>query len=216
MHSDEMLTVDDDTPPAVTSPAMTNSDSQTAALPKLTKSGRPDQRSARSPARLAANKNNAKTAGIPKGLEFPHKRTLIHQQEKAIEAIATSVLEKGETGIRNSPTLGPVTEKDRRVVARVLGMPAEDFQSRIATKLEEIADKVAARMQEKLDADLYKPAELNMALAISLDKHAAVSGRNALKGASVNIQVNNYGETSKEALIAEIRGAMGIAEAVKV
>lgn len=161
-------------------------------------------------------KSVAKLAGIKKGTELPTKRTLVHVQERAVEAFATSILESGQVAIKPASRLGPPSEEDRRAVSRLMGMPAEDFQARIAAKLEALADKVSQRMEQKLDADLYRPQELNMALAITLDKHAAVSGRNALKGASVNIQVNNFGDSAdKDSLIREIRGAMDVAVSVQ-
>jgi hypothetical protein len=95
-------------------------------------------------------------------------------------------------------------------------MPAEEFQTRISAELEEIAQLVTARMREKLAANEYRPQDLNMALAISLDKHAAVSGRNALKGASVQIQVNNFGESDKSSIIAELTGKAVPVEATPV
>ncbi len=166
---------------------------------RLNKDGTPDLRPQNA-------REIGKLGGIAKGTELP-KRTFEGVTEELIDATAASVIEKGTVNVRNSPKLGPVTGADRRVIARLSGIPAEEFVARVSAKLESVTEQVIERVREKLDIDAYKPAELTFLLAVSLDKHARLTGRTQLANASVNIQVNNYGETTnKDDLIRSILG----------
>jgi len=73
----------------------------------------------------------------------------------------------------------------------------------ISAKLQIIADKTASRVLEKLDGDEQKLSDLNMTLAISIDKLAAISGRTAQSG-NVSVTVNNYGQMTREQMMAEV------------
>ena len=46
-------------------------------------------------------------------------------------------------------------------------------------------------------------SDLNMTLAISIDKIAAISGRTAQSG-NVSVTVNNYGAMTREQMLAEV------------
>lgn len=52
---------------------------------------------------------------------------------------------------------------------------------------------------------------LGFNLAVAIDKRQRLAGAAASSGASVNIQVNNYGNMSKEDLIAKLTGRMEVA-----
>ncbi len=144
-----------------------------------------------------------KFGGVKPGCQMLTKRKVAKDTALVIEATASSFLD-GKNPIRLSPHLGPVTSQDRQAITRLTGLSGDDFQTAVAARLAKLAEMVADRMEEKLEADLYKPGELTFALAVILDKHSRSIGRTALQGASINVQVNNFGPDNREILIAEL------------
>jgi len=144
---------------------------------------------------------NGKNGGNPKGAQHRDKRT--YRPDALAEGLADRII--AGRGIPLSPLAraGPVTEQDRSHIARITGIPAEEFQAMISAKLQIIADKTASRVLEKLDGDEQKLSDLNMTLAISIDKLAAISGRTAQSG-NVSVTVNNYGQMTREQMMAEV------------
>jgi hypothetical protein len=51
---------------------------------------------------------------------------------------------------------------------------------------------------------------LGFNLAVAIDKRQRLAGLNAVQGANVNIQVNNYGQLSKEEIVARLSGKMPV------
>ena len=150
--------------------------------------------------RSRTSKANSQFAGVKKGTQFASKRT--YRPDALAEGLADRIVQG--KGIPRSPFRGgPVTEYDKAHVARVTGIPAEEFQTMISAKLQIIADKTASRVLEKLDGDEQKLSDLNMTLAISIDKLAAISGRTAQSG-NVSVTVNNYGQMTREQMMAEV------------
>jgi hypothetical protein len=127
--------------------------------------------------------------------------------EEWADYMAETVISKGMPAIRTDPRLSAVTDLDKRCVSRIVGGSVEVFNARLSEKLAVIADKIAQRMEEHLDADRYKPGELAFALATIEDKRSRLDGRTALASGSVNVQINNYGEQrSREEILASIEG----------
>lgn len=108
-------------------------------------------------------------------------------------------------------TLAP-TNKDWRVLQRITGYNRDEWEQEMSQKLATLSDKLQAKMQEKLEEDAFKTGELAYALSVSEATRNALSGRVSLAGASVNVQINNYGaDKSREQIVAELYG-----EGVKV
>lgn len=95
--------------------------------------------------------------------------------------------------------------EDWRRLRRITGYDRDEWEQRMAEKLAELSDKIRDKMVERLDE--FKTGELAYALSVTEDKRNALSGRVSLAGASVNVQINNYGtDKSREQIVAELYG----------
>lgn len=127
-----------------------------------------------------------------------------YQPQKLINAVAQAALETGGVGLARHPQLKEVSKDDRAVLQRVVGMSVEEFNSRLMSKLDNLADKILDRMLETVDDTPLNSLGFNLSVAI--DKRQRLQGLNATQAANVNIQVNNYGGMSKEEIIAKLTG----------
>lgn len=101
----------------------------------------------------------------------------------------------------------PPTKTDCERLERMLGVPLDEFNQRLAHKLALISDKIAGRIEEKVDADEFKPGELGFIFSVTEDKRRALDARTQVGAAQVNIQVNNYGDKSRDEIIAALMPA---------
>ncbi len=138
------------------------------------------------------------------GIHTPLKSKAIYDPDELAESVACAIT-SGQS-LNRSPMLGPVTEYDRRQLARITGETVDQFNDRLAQKLRVIADKAADRIEAKLDGDNFKTSELAFVLSVAHDKRLTLDGSRALQNASVNIQVNNYGSAPKDSLLADLDG----------
>lgn len=156
--------------------------------------------------------SNGRKAGRPKGIPMPVKPI---DHEEAINA----AVERALTGKRITPaqfkTLPP-TDKDCKRLSRALNMTIEEFNQKLAQKLAVISDKIAGRIEEKIDNDEFKPGELGFIFSVTEDKRRALDARAQLGSAQVNIQVNNYGDKSRDEIIAALLPQPGAAPAFDV
>lgn len=127
-----------------------------------------------------------------------------YQPQKLINAVAQATLETGGIGLVRHPGLREVSKNDRAVLQRVVGMSVEEFNSRLMSKLDNLADKILDRMLETVDDTPLNSLGFNLSVAI--DKRQRLQGLNATQAANVNIQVNNYGAMSKEEIVAKLTG----------
>jgi len=132
-----------------------------------------------------------------------------YQPQKLINAVAQATLETGGVGLVRHPQLREVSKNDRAVLQRVVGMSVEEFNSRLMSKLDNLADKILDRMLETVDDTPLNSLGFNLSVAI--DKRQRLQGLNATQAANVNIQVNNYGAMSKEEIVAKLTGQSLIA-----
>lgn len=126
--------------------------------------------------------------------------------EQAIDAAVDRAL----TGKPILPTTFkklPPTKNDCERLERMLGMPIEQFNQRLAHKLALISDKIAGRIEEKVDANEFKPGELGFIFSVTEDKRRALDARAQVGAAQVNIQVNHYGDKSRDEIIAALMPA---------
>jgi len=141
-------------------------------------------------------------AGLKKGTQLPTKRT--YDPEALADVVATKVLAGGK--ITPTAQTGPITSTDAALLNRIAGQSVEVFNEYMATRLRTVADKTLQRIEEKLDSDSFKSGELGFILSVAHDKRLSLDGSRALQSSSVNIQVNNYGASPKEALLADLDG----------
>lgn len=144
----------------------------------------------------------------PKGIHTPLRTKAIYNADELAESVAITIA--SGKGFRSSPTLGPVTEYDRRTLSRIAQESVEEFNDRLALKLRLIADKATLRIEEKLDSDQFKTSELGFILSVAHDKRLSLDGSRALNNSSVNIQVNNFGSSPKASLLSELDGMTNV------
>ena len=146
---------------------------------------------------------NSRKAGRPKGIPMPVKPV---DPDDVIEVAVERAL-AGKPVIpsafmnakRNKPT---AADCDR--LNRVLGVSIEEFNQRLAERLAKISDKIANRIEEKIDDNEFKAGELGFIFSVTEDKRRALDARAQLGSAQVNIQVNNYGDKSRDEIIADL------------
>lgn len=126
--------------------------------------------------------------------------------ETLIEETAKNLLSKGKTIVPRATTKKTLTPRDRALLTQAIGMAPEEFCDHVCGRLRTLIDKTMGRVEEKLDENAHKPADLSFLLAVLMDKHAKLEGRSQLANASINVQVNNYGAggASKEEMMREL------------
>lgn len=151
------------------------------------------------PTGFGANRN----AGRPKGI--PAKPRPI-DVDAAIEAAASNALTGKPIvpGMLRGRMRAKPSKADCERLSRSLGMPMEEFNQRLGERLAIISNKIASRIEEKIDADEFKPGELGFIFSVSEDKRRALDARAQLGASQVNIQVNNYGDKSRDEIIAAL------------
>ena len=111
---------------------------------------------------------------------------------------------KGGAMPRTIHNLKPMTARDQEMIKRVVGVSAEEFQSLFSERLRTLADMAVDRIQEKLAEGGQKLGDLNMTLAISVDKLAAMNSKPSQ--GNLSVQINNYGDMSRDELLASLKG----------
>lgn len=121
-----------------------------------------------------------------------------------VNKLAMATLQGNGLGLRKSPHLAGVTEDDRRLFQRIVGISVDEFNQRLGNKLDQLADRIVDRMLETVD-DTPLPT-LGFNLSVAIDKRQRLTQMAAAGNANVNIQVNNYGQLSKEEILAKLMG----------
>ena len=142
-------------------------------------------------------------------METTRKRT--YGVKRLVRDVATATLKGNGIGLRQSPVLDYMTNDDKRIMQRIVGMSVEKFNERLMGKLDRLTDLVIDRMIR--DIDDMPMHTLPFAMAVTIDKKRALAGASATAGSNVNIQVNNFGAMSKEEIIAKLNGKMDIGDA---
>jgi hypothetical protein len=150
--------------------------------------------------RSRTSKANSQFAGVKKGTQFASKRT--YPADKLIDATAEAILSGGRSPL-TLRKVGPVTDHDKRTIARITDMSADEFTAELSATLRTIARATGERIMEKLEEGGQKLSDLNMTLAISVDKMAALNAKASQSG-SVSVTVNNYGQMTREQMLQEI------------
>lgn len=131
-----------------------------------------------------------------------------HDAEALAETVADAILSGKRSPLTLSGTSTPISEKDKRTLSRMAGIPAEEFLSQVSAKLQKVAHLAADRITEKLENDDAKLSDLNMTLAISIDKLQAMSGRTSTIG-SVNIQINSFQASDRSQVLGNLKTLRG-------
>ncbi len=108
-----------------------------------------------------------------------------------------------------SHAMRPLAQAEKDSLSRALGTDVDAWRAEFSTQLR----ATSSRMLAALDRDLeeLEPHNRAYALDVLIRNAALIEGRNLVHASSVNIQVNNYGETSREQLIASLEGTKATA-----
>ena len=98
----------------------------------------------------------------------------------------------------------PLPQEDKDKLSRSIGMDVDEWRAQFAQQLRETGQELLAITRR--DIELIKPDARAYTLAVLIDKASALEGRSQLTNASVNIQVNNYGTSSRESLMGDLAG----------
>lgn len=146
---------------------------------------------------------------MPEGIKVDGKNgRTTYSPQKLVNDLAVATLEGRGLGLKKHPRLSYVTEEDKRLFQRIVGITVEEFNQRLIGKLDNLADKIVDRMLDTVEDTPLNSLGFNLAVAI--DKRQRLAGLNAVQGANVNIQVNNYGSLSKEEIVARLSGKMPV------
>ena len=99
-----------------------------------------------------------------------------------------------------------LSKDDKKLLSRALRMDVEQWRSEFGNELRNTASEMLTLIKQEL-GDI-PPAARAYTLAVLVDKAAALEGRSATQNAGVNIQINNYGDMSKEELMAKLSGKL--------
>ncbi len=147
---------------------------------------------------------NGQFGGCPPGSLHADKTT--YPADQLIEATAEAIMQ-GKRSPVNLPKAGPVTDEDKRAITRMSGIPAEEFAAKLTARLQFLAEKTGDRVAEKLEADAYKPGELTLLLAVTIDKLTTLGNRSANTGSQVGVQINVFGQNvDRKSMLAQLKG----------
>ena len=126
--------------------------------------------------------------------------------ETLVEEAAKNILAKGKSIIPKSTSRKTLTPRDRALLTQAIGMAPEEFCEYVSGRLRTLIDKTMERVEEKLDENAHKPADLSFLLAVLIEKQSKLEGHNRVANSSINVQVNNYGPggQSKEEMMREL------------
>lgn len=85
-------------------------------------------------------------------------------------------------------------------------LSAEEWQELIGTELRSLAAEVTQQIRQDLRSDKVGPNHKALLLGILLDKAIASENRSAVRSANISMQINNYGDLSREEIIARLQG----------
>ncbi len=95
-------------------------------------------------------------------------------------------------------------EDEKQSLSRAIRMDVDEWRAEFASKLRETGSALLADLHARKNE--LKAGEIAYSLAVCVDKAAVLEGRSQLNASSVNIQVNNFGPTSKDALLSQLFG----------
>ena len=128
----------------------------------------------------------------------------VYTPQVLVNKLAMATLEGNGLGLRKSPHLVGVSDSDKKLFQRIVGISVDEFNQRRGTKLDQLADRIVDRMLDTVD-DTPLPT-LGFNLSVAIDKRQRLAQMSAAGNANVNIQVNNYGQLSKEEILAKLMG----------
>lgn len=88
-----------------------------------------------------------------------------------------------------------------------IGQDIDDWRRQFGADLRTAAQEMLSQLRESIAQGKVPPQSQAFTLSVLADKAQALEGRQEVRSATVNVQVNNYGQAqSKEDLIAQLKG----------
>lgn len=121
-----------------------------------------------------------------------------------VKAATKRIVNGGPLAIPGNP-FGPPGPKQLAMIDRMLSTSVSDFNAQLSTRLRAVVEGIVGRVEEKLQNNEFKSSELGFLLGVVEDKRRALDTAAVVSSANVNIQVNNYGEKSREEILADLQ-----------
>lgn len=163
-------------------------------------------------ARRCAAKPSGRPPG-PRPIGYRHLKAAYDPAEVIQHAADSLLAGKGLPLIRDH-SHAPISQPDRLVIQRTLGMEPEAFRGAVLDQYRTVLAKCMSRVEEALDDGTYKPGELSYLLAVTTEKMRLLDGSATLQNSSINVQVNNYNGVarSRDQIIAGLIGDEALKE----
>lgn len=88
-------------------------------------------------------------------------------------------------------------------------MDVDVWRQQFAQKLRETGEELLELTRQELED--IPPAARAYTLAVLIDKAQVLEGKNALQNSQVNVQINNFGDLSREELMKKLHGHFEVA-----
>lgn len=97
-----------------------------------------------------------------------------------------------------------LTPEGKKYLSQALKQDVDVWRQEFAGKLRQASEELLDLTMSEVEK--IPPAARAYTLAVLVDKAQVLEGKTALAGSAVNVQINNYGNVSKDDLIRKLRG----------
>lgn len=98
----------------------------------------------------------------------------------------------------------PLSEQGKRYLSQAIKGDVDQWRAEFSSKLRSASEEMLEALRQ--DIGNMPAASRAFALSVLVDKAQLLEGKVAMSNASVNVQINNYGNVSKEDLIKKLHG----------
>lgn len=134
---------------------------------------------------------------------MPHPKKTV-KGEKLIPGVVRAVI--GKAAIAKETQA--LSIKDRESLTRAIRMDVDVWRQQFAQKLRETGEELLELTRQELQD--IPPAARAYTLAVLIDKSQVLEGKNALQNSQVNVQINNFGDLSREELMRKLHGQFDV------
>lgn len=127
-----------------------------------------------------------------------HKKPI--NGEKLIPGVVKAVI--GRSAIAKETQA--LSIEGRKHLQRAIKMDVDVWRQQFAQKLRETGEELLELTRQELQD--IPPAARAYTLAVLIDKSQVLEGKNALQNSQVNVQINNFGDLSREELMRKLHG----------
>ena len=131
-----------------------------------------------------------------------HKKPI--NGEKLIPGVVKAVI--GRSAIAKETQA--LSIEGRKHLQRAIKMDVDVWRQQFAQKLRETGEELLELTRQELQD--IPPAARAYTLAVLIDKSQVLEGKNALQNSQVNVQINNFGDLSREELMRKLHGQFDV------